>query len=106
MHSTEELFIWAGLAPSLAIVAGLYLGHRVGYRNGHMRGAYDEWEYSYNRQLEKDAADQARLAAERAKRDVRGRYKKVTPSPYANVPEHLRLVTTTTSTALFDQIYK
>ncbi len=77
MNTIEETLAWAGIASALALIAGLYLGHRVGWRNGHMRGTYDEWEYSYNRQLEKDAADQTHLAAERAKRDVRGRFKKV-----------------------------
>jgi hypothetical protein len=81
MHTTEETLAWAGIAAALAMVAGLYLGHRVGWRNGwrvgELHGAHIERQGQRLLRQAIEEMKQGRLAAERAKRDARGRYKKV-----------------------------
>jgi membrane protein YqaA with SNARE-associated domain len=70
MNTIEETRAWAGIAAALAMIAGSY----VGYTAGHFRGSAAQWAAQYRAELAKIEKQQARLAAERAKRDVRGRY--------------------------------
>ena len=70
MHTTEELIAWTVVAATIAAIVCLYLGWHVGWRNGARRESVRQ---SYVR-AELWRAREARLAAERAKRDARGRY--------------------------------
>jgi len=73
MNTIEETLAWAGIASALAVVAGLLLGFSVGHKCGKYREYLDRLEADWN----KITIQRERLAAERAKRDGRGRFKKV-----------------------------